>query len=1163
MQTNFHFLKNEFHSIYERAVKAEQFVLTDPRTSLIYSRMAAEETINRIYANDKNLTLPYDTSIHSLMMQAEFKELFDYKLYNELHLLRKTGNLATHNKAVSDVDANNSITTLYYFLRWFALIYSQKPIEKVGPFDYNLLPKEGDKILSKKEIKKLKDQLDAELSHYQAQLAKEKEDKDALIQENELLKQKNEALQQRYEVNKIAANKDAAIKHPHSESETRKLLIDVNLREAGWDLQGANDKEYKVNHMPTSTNKSGTGYVDYVLWDDDGLPLAVVEAKKTLENVHKGENQAQLYAECIEKMYDRRPVMYYSNGYEIYLWDDQFYKKARPVHGFYTKAELQTLMYRRTHRKDIRKAAIDTNIAGRNYQMRAIRSITEHIAGNDKHTGRLIGTNRGALLVLATGTGKTRTAIAFAKLMIESNWAKRVLFLADRTDLVDQAKDSFTKMLPNYSCVNLLEEKDNLEARFAFSTYQTMMRLIDGSKEKDARFYGVGHFDLIIIDEAHRSIYKRYQTFFDYFDALFLGLTATPVRMIDRNTYHVFGLADKTPTDAYPFEQAVKEGFLVPYQSVELQTKFLRSGIKYADLSEEEQAEFEDEILEGEEATGDEWIDSKELNSWLFNKDTAIKTLKYILEYGIKNRSGEELGKTIIFAKNRKHAQFLKDMFLEIDKELFSNDYVKVITHGEPKAKEMLRRFKNDEVQQLPQIAISVDMMDTGIDAPSCVNLVFYKPVKSYAKFWQMIGRGTRLRPNLFGEGKDKTHFIIFDLCQNFEFFKENPFGIEGTSTKSLTELLFSIRLQLAQYLKSDAYIANEELQAFRKELLDELYKEISSLDESRFDVKMNLKTVHEYGAGNREIWEHLSKQDIHTIEKKLAPLVKPKKGDTDLARYYDKTLYSIMKERLETPNSELFMNEAMRNITKVVITSKKILKKKTIPEIKSKQEIIQMPLDKDFWKVDGIAHLEKLRKGVRELTKYIDPIDQRYVTTDFEDELNKFEIGTTNFIEDEKEEDGLYGIFKNTIYRLEKIVRENRNHITISRIKNGEKITTEELKELETILLGSRIKKEELEKELGKALDLENFIISLEGLNPAKVDEAFAQFINEYQLNSVQINFLNTIKEFITQNGTLAPEMLYQDPFVKYHSLGVDGVFNTEQADTIFSILDQFSRAN
>ncbi|WP_047416067.1 DEAD/DEAH box helicase family protein [Cellulophaga sp. Hel_I_12] len=1161
MNSNFQFLKNEFATFHDRAVKAEQLVITDPRTSLVYSRMALEEAINWMYANDEDLEQQYNTTLHNLLVQPEFKEQFNHKLYNELFIIKNAGNLAAHNKPVNDIDSHKAIEALFYFGKWFIKSYAKEPVSEIGIFDFDYIPKEGGSTLSRKQIKQLQEQLDKELDTYQEQLKTKEAERQQLADENELFKKQIEALQAQIEANKVEANIEDEVNHPRNEAETRKYLIDVALREAGWDLKGVNDKEYKVQFMPKSTNKSETGYVDYVLWDDDGLPLALVEAKRTLESASKGENQAQLYADSLEKMHGRRPVMYYSNGYEIFLWDDQFYKQSRRVHGFYTKAELQTAMFRRTHRMDIRTTPIDTEISGRSYQMRAIKSIAEHFAGNDKSDGKLIGTNRGALLVLATGTGKTRTSIAFSKLMLECNWAKRILFLADRTSLVDQAKRNFVKHLPEHTSVNLLEEKDNPDARFAFSTYQTMMGLIDRSRDEEARFYGVGHFDLIIIDEAHRSIYKKYQAIFEYFDALFLGLTATPKNSIDKNTYHIFGLADKSPTDAYTFQEAVDNKHLSPYHTIEIPTKFLREGIKYDELSDEEKEEFEEEILDGEEATGNEWIASSELNSWLFNKPTAIKTLQYVLEHGIKKRGGDELGKSIIFAKNQKHAQFLKDTFMELDKEQFGNDYVKVITHNEPKAKEFINRFCDEEKERLPQIAISVDMMDTGIDAPSCVNLVFYKPVKSYSKFWQMIGRGSRLRPDLFEAGQDKTHFLIFDLCGNFEFFNENPEGIETSSQKSLTEILFGLRLRLAEYLKSNQFIDDDSLQSFRTELLDGLHKDIATLDLERFDVKMKLEIVHEFGNDNREIWNHLSKRDVKRIEDELAPLVKPQKGDTDLARYYDKLLFTLITKRLETPNSEEYINSFMIPITKVVGTSKKLLKKTTIPAVKSKEALIKLPLEEDFWKVQGIVHLEKLRKGVRELVKYIDPEDQRYVTTDFADYIIEDKIKTNRYSDTETPEYG--SPFQNNIHRLEQLIRANENHITIARIRKGERITKEELQVLEDILFKGGIDKEAIEKELGSQFSLVKFIISLMGLSPEKVDAAFAKFTNDYQLNAVQIQFLDTIKKFLTTNGKIEPSKLYDSPFKNYHSMGIDGVFTEQQADVIFKIVENFNQAN
>jgi len=1158
MKSNFHFLENQWSEFFQRAAKAEKLVITDPRTSLTYARMALELAVNWMYNNDHELEKPYSTNLSAFIMDYQFKNQFTNKLYRDIDLIRHIGNLAIHNKPVTAVDSEKVITNLFYFAKWFAKSYATDEPLEIGLFDYTLIPKQGEAALSKKQLAELQAKLDKELHSYKHQLGETLKRNKELEEKNELFRQQIEQLKAQIEANKKTALHDDEIHHPRNEYETRKYLIDVALREAGWDLSGANDKEYEVSGMPLSTNSTGIGFVDYVLWDDNGKPLALVEAKKAMESVKKGENQAQLYADCLEKMHGQRPVMFFTNGFETHIWDDQFYIQSRPVYGFYTKQELQTLHYRRQNRKDIRLQAIDTSITDRSYQLRAIKSVAEHFAGNNKQNGKLIGTNRGALLVLATGTGKTRISIALTKLMFEAKWVKRVLFLADRVSLVKQAKSRFSKHMADYSGVNLMEDKENHDTRLVFSTYQTLMGLIDEVRDDNGRFYGVGHFDLVIIDEAHRSIYKRYQAIFEYFDALFVGLTATPKESIGKNTYKAFGLADKSPTDAYTFEEAVSENHLVPYRTIEVPTKFRTEGIKYKELSEEEKEEFEKEILDGGEATGNEWINKEALDKWLFNKDTAIKTLDYILKKGIKKRGGDEIGKTIIFARNQKHADFLRDMFFELDKALYGNEYVKVISYKTEKAQEFIERFCDEEKERLPQIAISVDMLDTGIDAPSVVNLVFYKPVKSFTKFWQMIGRGSRLRPDLFGPGNHKKRFYIFDLCGNFEFFDENPKGSEqDNNTKSLSEIVFNLKLQLAQYLKQPVFNGNKELLGFRGGLLDNLYGQIESLDKKRFNVQMKLQTVLKYGDNSRELWNHLSDKDIQEIGQHLANLVKPEKGDSDLSRFYDKIIYTLMISRLETPDAEIFIKKFIPSIRNVVVISKKLLQKTSIPAVKASEQMIKQPLEEEFWKMDGLAHLEKIRSGLRDLVKYIDPEDQKYVTTDFEDELDESKVVTKNMVEDNEGE--YKSPFATNVHRLEEIVRENKHNVTINRIRNGEKITEAELQSLEKILLNGKIKKEELESELGKKLDWVDFIIGLTGLSEERVNKAFADFINEYQLSSVQIQFLNTIKQFLTTNGKIVPEKLYDSPFKNFHSLGVDGVFNEQQTDKIFKIIEQF----
>jgi len=487
---------------------------------------------------------------------------------------------------------------------------------------------------------------------------------------------------------------------------------------------------------------------------------------------------------------------------------------------------------------------------------------------------------------------------------------------------------------------------------------------------------------------------------------------------------------------------------------------------------------------------------------------------------------------------------------------------VKVIVNDAPKAEEFLLRFCDEEQDRLPQIAISVDMMDTGIDAPKVVNLVFYKPVKSYSKFWQMIGRGSRLSPDLFGPGRDKDKFLIFDLCENFDFFRENPKGIENATQQTLSQTLFNLKLQLAEGLKGGKYNADTELQQYRTGLLNDLHKQVADLDCDRFEVKMKMKAFLDFGGENREVWNHLTNTDLRRIKEDILPLIRPVRGEDDLARYYDKLLYTIIQKRIETPESDKFISSFENQINRVGRISHKLLQKTSIPQVKNKEELIKQPLQEDFWKSNGVGHLEKVRANLRLLIRYIDREDLKYVMTNFEDEIqiDKIKVETPYDVAKEKgEEDVTSSIFKNNVYRLEEIIRENENHITIRRIKNHQTITNSELKELENFLFNGNISKEEFEKEYGQTVDLARFIVSLIGLSPECVDKEFAQFTNSFQLNSKQIQFLDTMKRFLTKNGKIDPAMLYESPFVDIHNLGIDGVFNEKQADRIFEIIDGF----
>ena len=527
---NFAFLKQEFPHAAESASFAERHVFGDPRASCFHARHALERLLKRIYRVEKILKPPKVTNLDGYISDPAFRELVPNVVWQKAEFIRHAGNVAVHGKrSPAPENALDVVRELYHVLYWTGRTYLRKGAENLQGriFDESLIPRPD------------APQARANLAELEALTAQRDAAEDARTElESEL-----EALRERLAAIK-AENEGVHETHDWNEDKTRRLIIDLDLERAGWSLDRAQDREYEVTGMP---NESGIGYADYVLWGDDGKPLAVVEAKKTTEDPEVGQQQAKLYADCLEAMHGRRPVIFYTNGYKTYLWDDLFYP-PRPVAGFYKKDELASLILRRAQREPLDVAQIRDKIVDRPYQKRAIGSIAEQFAS----------ARRKALLVMATGSGKTRTAIALVDLLQRAGWVKRTLFLADRVSLVKQAVSAFKTHLPESSPVNLVTEKDKV-GRVYVSTYPTMMGLIDETEGNEARF-SVGHFDLVIIDEAHRSVYQKYGAIFRYFDSLLVGLTATPREQVDRNTYELFDLEPGVPTDAYELETAVADG---------------------------------------------------------------------------------------------------------------------------------------------------------------------------------------------------------------------------------------------------------------------------------------------------------------------------------------------------------------------------------------------------------------------------------------------------------------------------------------------------------------------------------------------------------------------------------------------------------------------------
>lgn len=1131
--SNFQFLHKQWPAIFKEAKEAEQLTLTSPKASALIARSALEKAVQWLYDNDVDLEWPYDTKLSSLIHEQCFREIIKPSMFREINLIRLNGNAGAHGKSISHDQSIASIKNLFRFLSFLGLYYSEEDID-IPTFTMGLIPDGNEHKATLKELQSIERQLDQRREKEQLERKKLEEQ----ASEIELLKKQLEAQQiankQRRVKREKAKDPDKAIPILIPESVTRKLYIDVLLKEAGWEnLTDGKDLEYEVTGMPLSTNPSGIGYVDYVLWGTDGKPLAVVEAKKTMAEARKGRHQAELYADCLEQMHAQRPIIFYTNGFETFIWDDTFYTD-REIQGFYTQNELQLLVDRRTTRKDPRNFKVNTDIAGRDYQLEAIKRVAENLVV-DTAEGKLRGARRESLLVMATGSGKTRVATAIVDMLTKCNWAKRVLFLADRNALVTQAKNAFREHLPELSAIDLTKEKEDSNTRLVFSTYPTIINKIDKVKTDDQRFYGVGHFDLIIIDEAHRSVYQKYRAIFEYFDAMLLGLTATPKKDIDHNTYGLFGIEDDNPTFAYELDRAVNDGFLVPPKSISVPLKFQREGIKYHELSDAEKLEYEEKFGDPTNEEAPDTISSGALNKWLFNTDTVDKVLAHLMENGIKVSGGDKLGKTIIFAKNHKHAVFIEERFNKNYPE-YSGKFLRVIDNYETKAQDLLEKFVDPYQEQDPQIAVSVDMMDTGVDAPRVVNLVFFKLVRSASKFWQMIGRGTRLCPDLFAPGEDKKEFLIFDYCQNFEFFDEHPDGANTSNIKPLLQQIFEAKLKVTQLIADIPEKTAEQIE-IRDKYLDELHASIKNLDKNRFVVQKQLRYVTEYS--NKSKWLNLSKGDVQEINTHLSHLQPANKDNDELARRFDMLILIYQILLLSgSGNTGKYMSKIFR-------TASALQKKDNIPQVALHIPLIKDVQTEQYWNTINVKKLEELRIALRELIKYLETIRQEPVYTHFEDEIDLENITT-------REPVSTYVSLQSYKDRVETYIRKNKDHLTIHKLCNNIAITKDELSALEKMLFTESVAgtKEDFVKQYGEQ-PLGSFIRSITGLNEKTVNKAFADFLQIGNLRADQITFVRTIMDYLTKNGTIDKTMLFEPPFTDLNDQGLIGVFENE-ADVV-----------
>ena len=1110
MQTNFDFLAqtDRFKDFAKQAAEAERSIAISPSTAAILSRRALELAVRWIYVHDDALTMPYRDNISSLIHEYSFRKLIQPKLFDMLKYTIKLGNVAVHTNTNVKYDAAVlSLRCVFQFCKWIDYCYGENYVNR--HYDMSLLPDAGKEKKTQEELENL-----------QKELSGKDQKLEEAIKENEKLRAQMTKLREENETGRsYEVDKD-------TEAETRRKYIDLDLAEAGWTIGKDCLIEVPVMGMP---NSSGKGYADYVLYGNNGKPLAVIEAKRSSADPMKGSHQAKLYADCLENQYQQRPIIFITNGFEMQIIDDAQDDPQRVVSGIFSKEDLQRMVDQRTSKKPLIHLEIQDKITNRPYQKEAVTVLCESIMNH----------HRKLLLVQATGSGKTRVSISLVDVLRRHNYVKNILFLADRKALVSQAKKSYSNLLPDLTVCNLLENKEDPESsRMIFSTYPTMLNAIDETKKKDGKkLFTPAHFDLIIVDESHRSIYKKYQEIFHYFDAVLLGMTATPKDEIDKNTYTIFDLERGVPTYAYELDEAVKEGYLVDYRTREYKTKIMEEGIHYDQLSEEEKEAFDDEFDDDENVEKD--IPNTAVNRWLFNKDTIDLVLTNLMREGLKVEGGDKLGKTIIFARNSKHAKAIVERFQKLFPEKGSH-FIKQIDYSIKESEHLIEQF--EEKDKMPQIAVSVDMLDTGIDVPEILNLVFFKKVKSYAKFWQMIGRGTRLCSNLLGEGMDKERFLIFDFCNNFEYFRVNKNGAENGITESLNEKIYNTKAQIVRELQAPVYSSDEVYADYRKSLVDDLKEDVISLNDDSFMVKRHLRYVEFFRASSS--WDNLETIEISDIREHIAPLIRPKKED-ELARRFDYLVYSIDLGLLQSKSIQSPVNI-------VVQTAEKLSAKYSIPQVEKKKEIIEKVQTNEFWDKVTIIELDTVREALRGLLQYLDRQVRPIYYTNFTDSITD---GTPG--------EPLYGgnDLKNYRKKVEFYLKEHSDKLSVYKLKNNKKLTETDLRELERILWTELGSKEDYIKEYGET-PIGRLVRKIVGVDRAAVNEAFSCFMSEERLNINQMRFVNLIVDYIVANGNIEDnKVLMGEPFKSVGSITTLFKDDMSTAKQIMEIVNQIKR--
>ncbi|MDO9142337.1 MAG: DEAD/DEAH box helicase family protein [Methylobacter sp.] len=1111
---NFEFLRNAWPELASLAGFAERYTHADPQSAQTKLRNFAERCVDIVYSE---LSLPRTpmSKFMELLSNDAFEAVTPKVVVDKLHAIRIHGNKAAHGDKVSEQSAQWLLKEAFDLGRWLFVTYSQGDAATIKAFEQPKPPQSA-KADYKHERKALLEQYAKQEAHMQVLLAELEAEREKATQwqrtEEELTQLKQQATH----------NGQQAVNELHfDEAATRKQLINLQLAQAGWEIGNTHQitLEEKVLYQPTIT---GDGYADYVLWDDNGKPLAVVEAKKAAVDAEKGRHQAKHYADGLEKMHGQRPVIFYTNGHDIWIWDDHPEQNYPPrkLYGFYSKSSLQYQVRQRTERKPLNSVSAKADILGdRLYQHEALKRISE----------RFETKQRKALAVQATGTGKTRLSIALTDVCMKAGWVKRVLFVCDRRELRKQAKNAYSEYLSAPITVLTSKSVQDSHNRIFIATYPAMIRLFEK--------FDPGFFDLIIADESHRSIYNIYGDLFRYFDALQVGLTATPVEMVSRSTCQLFGCDFKEPTCNYSLETAIEEGYLVPYQVVKHTTKFLRDGIKGHALSAEEIAELEDKGIDPNSLD----FDAQEIDRAIYNKDTNRKILQNLMENGIRQADGQTLGKTIVFARNHKHAKLLETLFDELYPQ-YGGKFCHVIDNYDPRAEALIDDFKGLGNNDQLTIAISVDMLDTGIDVPEIVNLVFARPVKSPVKFWQMIGRGTRLCLNLFGAGKHKSHFQIFDHWGVVEYHGLKPREVSISQPKAMMQRLFEARLLLA---KTALHHAEPD---FFDCVAQWLHKTVNSLDDNTLAVRDKWKVKRQMS--DLETIRQFNANTVILQETEIAPLMQwlDIRGHSD-AYQWDLLISQIQQQKLKKSNADDLTGEAINQLWQLQMN---------LNQVKAKASTIKQCREPAWWQAASLDELEQLRIELRSIMQY------REKGTGPRPEAPTVDI--TDSDEIHEQQSTYLKAVDMASYRLkveQALTALFEQNPILQKIRNGAPVTLAELDNLNALIHTQHpdIDLNILKGFYDTAAPMEQILRSIVGMNADKVNQHFADFIQHYpSLNARQVQFLSLLKRQIAQSGAIEINSLYQMPFAALG--GLDQVFtNEQQIDDLLAIVTSFGK--